>query len=654
MQQYFKKSMTLVKSKLDFSDLLRFIAKSQSLVIDTETSGLRLWQDDFVSAIGIGDIDRQFFLDLRPDCLDYEISLSELFDSLRKTKVIIGHNIKFDLAGLLRLGYEVPDNQEIHDTIVMARLLSIERFPKLGLTPLIQQYISEFGSQYDIDFKQFLKTNKIKLYSQSPSLELGIYCLNDVYYTASLYEKFKQSLVSLNLVGLWNHEIKVTKTVWKMEKQGVLIDKKYCSTALSVISLKSKQLESEINEVAGEDVNLGSNKQLSKFFRGLKLEAPTKTKKGGESWGEASLILLDHPVAKKLLSWRGLQKLKTSYFETYLERESPLHCSFKNWGTVTGRFSCVDPNFQQLPKELTKIFDEDETKELSEFQKAAIALVKADKERQGGGKLLIKSVSSYEDDIFDEEKHISAKRSIVPRDGNVFLSFDYSQMELKILFFYLNNDEARQYLSDPDWDGHSWVATKIWGISDKDPSFPAFRKLAKAINFGIIYGEGDRLLAAQLGKTVNEAKKFREEYYAKIPGIRDLINGIHKKVQTRGYVFNYFGRRYYADQDREYVLLNYLIQGTSADLIKNRMVAIDNDLELRSIGLKLILQIHDELIFECPKDKIDYSVKLVKQILEFPVLKVPLASKAYIHYPSLASKFDYGLNWRDNAGLSIN
>ena len=635
MKDYLYTSMHFVNDSNDFISLLDFITKQPFLVIDTETSGLDVWNNDSVCAIGLGNVNHQFFLDLRLSVFD----LSRLFNVICKVPVIVGHNIKFDLAGLYRLGYDPPYEQSIHDTIVMARLITFNQFPRLDLNNLMDTYIAPESSIYELRFKELMKENKIKQYSKVDTESLGIYCMNDVFYAARLYSFFKYKLDGSRYKDIWLQESKVSKVSWDMEKHGLHIDTDYCKYAMDILNIKSAKLQLDINQVYGSSVNLSSNIQVNNLFKKLGISSPIKTEKLADSWSQKALASVDHPVAAKISDWRNMQKMVNTYFLPYLERENPLHCTVKNWGTVTGRFSYANPNFQNIPKVNIPIFDNDNID--TEYSATIRNMLVSDEKRKSGQSVFYRASLSHGLDIFDDNKSISVRRAIVPKEGNVFLSYDYAQMEMRILFYYLDSPELDGYLRDRNWDGHSWVAEHVWGVDKSQSNCKMFRDLAKSINFGVIYGEGDTLLAAQINRTVEEAQAFREEYYNRIPGIKSFIRSLKDTLKKRGFIFNKFGRLYSVQDERSYVLLNYLIQGTSADFVKNRMCVIYDHLLSRQGLINQVLQVHDEIVIECSRDAVEECAFLIKDILEEPILRISLPVDLNICYPSYVHKIKY-------------
>lgn len=637
--------MTFVSSEKEYASMLSALSTYRWVVVDTETSGLEAWKTDRLCAIGLGNTTRQFFIDTRENDFD----LTRLWSVLQTVSIIVGHNIKFDLTFLAKEGFDVLSNQKLHDTLVMERLLVYERFPDLGLTDSIVKFVSARDADYDRQFKSLLKKNRHKTYDKASNRNLGIYCMNDVYYEALLYQKFSEALACRNLTSIWKHEIDITEVTWRMEQRGIHVDLDYCNYASKLLAAKAEKIEGELNEMAGGELNLDSNKQLSEFFKSQKVKSPVRTKNGKESWGEGALLTLDHPAAKKIKEYRSISKLNNTYFADYRSRGEFLHPVLKNWGTVTGRYSCSDPNVQNLPKIKIPIIDIDNSKTDPALEALVRDLIAA---RRGSNKesTLSNTSGSYGSWLsliskkFDETNEISVRRAIIPRPGNVLLGFDFSQMELRVLFAYLNNAFVDKYLDDRKWDGHSWVANVVWGKTEEDPNFKFYRGLAKAINFGIMYGSGDALLATQIQKTKEEAAQFRKEYYSKIPGLDAFMKKLKSVLLTRGYVFNRFGRQYSVTSDRLYVLVNYLVQGTSADIVKNRMIALERYTETHpEFGVSQIMQVHDEVVIECKAEEyiINTVVQDVTSILEEPIFRKSLPVDTSVYYPSYAHKLDY-------------
>jgi len=242
---------------------------------------------------------------------------------------------------------------------------------------------------------------------------------------------------------------------------------------------------------------------------------------------------------------------------------------------------------------------------------------------------------------FEEGGFISVRRVFINESDRLLFSFDFSQMEIMCLIYYLPNREEIYEVIRKGVDFHSYMAQQIFEVQLDDPNFKLFRQFAKGITFGLIYGMGLKTLASAIGKTVEEAKQIRETYYNRLKGVKSFIQNVQRKVRQQGYVRNLYGRMYYIDPEFAYKGVNYIIQGSSAEIVKDRMsVSVDY---LKDKKSKIILQIHDELLILVHKDEL-HELKVVKNILESNKFEIPLKVEVKRCTHSWADKVEYELN----------
>ena len=335
-----------------------------------------------------------------------------------------------------------------------------------------------------------------------------------------------------------------------------------------------------------------------------------------------------------------MEKLRSTYLEPYLETEV-LHTGFCNWGTVTGRLSSRNPNLQNIPRNHFKLLDRTlRDEELNDVRKRVNALVAA---KGGTGALdlsneVLDTWGFIGDESFDvsDGTQIAMRRLFIPRPNTYLVSFDYSQMEVRVFLSYVKNDTIRDLLHKDEVDFHSEAAKLAFSVDEEHTDFKFFRQMAKAITFGTIYGIGNKKLALQLGISPREAGQYKKQYFAGLPGSREFFNSVVRAVETRGWIKNRYGRIYYVPIDKGYKGVNYLVQGTSADILNERMIVVNK--LLKDTKSRLLVQVHDEVICEIASDEIETSVPLIQNALRQNSLEIPLQVDMDICDPSWASK----------------
>jgi DNA polymerase-1 len=375
----------------------------------------------------------------------------------------------------------------------------------------------------------------------------------------------------------------------EMETAGVAIDRERLGELSVMISKKMTGIEADIQKLAGETFNINSNKQLQRIlFDKLGLPVIKKTKTGYSTDTEVlSALAQEHPIAEKIIQYRQLSKLSNTYIDTLPDlvnsETERIHTSFNQTVTSTGRLSSSNPNLQNIP-------------------------IRSELGREIRG-------------------------AFVPAPGNIFMDADYSQIELRILA-HLSSDSGLVKAFRDNADIHRRTASIIFQIAEGDVDDEK-RSIAKTINFGVIYGQGPRALSKQIGVSFEEAKEFIEGYFEKYPGVSSFIDEYKEQARINGYAETMFGRRrLLADINSgdarlrsfsERIAVNTPIQGTAADMIKIAMINIDEAIRERGLSGRMILQVHDELVFELPPEEKDIMMELVRTKMESAVeLDVPL------------------------------
>ena len=410
------------------------------------------------------------------------------------------------------------------------------------------------------------------------------YLINKLYYT--LEEKMKETDTEELFKTI---EMPLSEVLADMQYQGIYVDKEKLQEFGNELKTRLNELTSEIYELAGEEFNINSPKQLGEIlFEKLQLPMGKKNKKGYSTGVEVLEKLKDvHPIIEKLLEYRQIGKLNSTYVEGLIpcinENTHKIHSSFHQTVTATGRISSTDPNLQNIPT------------------------------RNELGKNL--------------------RKVFIPEYNKTFIDADYSQIELRVLA-HISNDEHMIDAFNKDEDIHKQVASKVFD-TPIDEVTKEQRTRAKAVNFGIVYGISDFGLSEQLKIPRKEAKQYIEQYLSKYQGIKQFMEDIVETAKTEGYVETLFHRRRYIPEIKSNnymvrqfgsrIAMNTPIQGTAADIMKLAMINVYKELQNKNLKSKIILQVHDELLIEAVEEEKEQVEKVLKQEMENVIkLKVPL------------------------------
>ena len=579
------------------------------LAVDTETDGLR---QDTAGLVGIslagyrpgGDRLEAAYIPLRwrredeagkaggtlfpvgpvEDRLDrIRPLLTPVFSAAGSLKV--GQNLKFDQWILGRHGLDLTG--PFFDTMLAAYVLD----PGLMSHGLDELVLSNLGHRMMPYGELFVPNDRLKdILSVDPD-KLALYAAEDADYTLRLYEVLAVRLAETQLLPLFQDlEMPLASVLLEMERNGIMIDREFLGSLSSRFESELAGLERRIHELAGEPFNIQSPKQLGEVLFGkLGLKHLKKTATGWSTdVSVLSALAEEHELPALVLEYRQVAKLQNTYVVTLPKLANPItgliHTSYNQAVAATGRLSSSDPNLQNIPV------------------------------RTELGRLI--------------------RRAFVPRAAqNVFLSADYSQVELRILA-HLADDPGLLAAFAEGADVHRRTAALIAGVAE-DQVTGEMRSRAKAINFGVIYGMGARALARQIGVKVQEASSFIETYFQTYPGVRRFIDRTKEMARRDGWVETLLGRRRLLPDIasgnprirsfQERAAVNTPIQGTAADLIKLAMLAVDRALAARGQGALMLLQVHDELVFEVPRAEADAVGELVRREMEGALdLKIPL------------------------------
>ena len=488
----------------------------------------------------------------------------------------IGQNIKFDYIVFFKRGIKISS---LEDTMLMSYVLDAGR-NRHNLDTLTEIHLNH----KNISFKDLVGTGKKQLNFSEVDIELAKnYAAEDADVTLRLYNLFFQNLRSEKLLQIYeNFEKPMVEILAQMEIHGVKIDNNFLGKLSEKFSKKIEKLEKDIFKITKSKFNIGSTKQLGEIlYNQLKIASLKRTKKG--SFATSASVLEDlafkgHELPKLILDWRQLTKLKNTYSDSLPEHLNPntgrIHTSFLLAATTTGRLASSDPNLQNIP---------------------------------------IKT---------EDGKEI--RKSFIAEKGYSLVSADYNQIEMRILAEIADVKELKKAFVNNE-DIHSITASQVFNKKIKEVD-PDMRRKAKAINFGIIYGISQYGLAKQIGVSNVEAEDFLNSYFIKFPEIKDYMNETIKFCRKSGYVSNIFGRRTHLSgiNDKNYNIRNFQeraainapIQGSASELMRLAMIRLDSKFsEYKSEDIKILLQIHDELIFEIKSSKVKDMSKLIIEIM---------------------------------------
>ena len=599
-----KSTYKLIDSEKEFEKLLKDLKNQKEFALDTETTSEDPMRARLVGISFSWEIGEAFYVPFNGG-LKPEAILDALKPILEDEKIKkIGQNIKYEYVVLANYGIGL--NGISFDTMVASYLcnpsklnhnledISIE-FLNHKMTTPIEELIGKGKNAITMDKVEIDK--------------VSAYCCEDSDVTLRLKSVIEKAIAQKDLRELFNKvEIPLIPVLGTMERNGVSIDKEYLVQLSGEMEKKLDALTKKIYKIAGEEFNINSPKQLSKIlFEKLKLPVIKRTKTG-ISTNEDVLTKLasKHELPKSLIEYREFAKLKSTYVDSLPELINPetgkVHTSFNQTVTATGRLSSSDPNLQNIPIR---------TEEGRKIRRAFIA---------------------------------SSKDSLL-------LSADYSQIELRVLA-HLSGDKQLAKAFREGRDIHTYTASLVFGIDEKDVS-SEMRGMAKTVNFGIIYGMSPYGLSQSLGIEVDKAKEFIDSYFARYPDVKQYMDGLIEAVRKDGYAVTMLGRRRYIPeinspdmrlrQFAERTAINTPIQGTAADIIKVAMISIEENLEKKGLESKMILQVHDELVFDCPRKEIDELKKIVKHGME-DVIKLKIPVEAHI---------EVGKNWLEMEEFSV-
>jgi len=511
--------------------------------------------------------------------------LKPLLEDADKAKV--GQNLKYDWHVLMNHGVNLQGIA--HDTLLQSYVL--EAHERHDMDTLAARHLGEKTIKYE----EVCGKGAGQIgFDQVDVERASAYAAEDADITLRLHLNMHSALVAEpNLESIYRDiEMPLLPILCRIERTGVKLDADLLRAHSGTLALEMMELEGKAHAAAGQPFNLNSTKQLGEIlFNQLGLKPKKKTPGGAPSTNEDALqeLALDHPLPKLILDYRGLAKLKSTYTDKLPAMVNPrtgrVHTNYSQAVAVTGRLSSNEPNLQNIP---------------------------------------VRSMEGRK-----------IREAFIAEPGNVIVSADYSQIELRIMA-HLSGDASLLHAFAMDADIHAATAAEVQGVA-LDTVTPDMRRMAKAVNFGLIYGMSAFGLSAQLNVERNVAQAYIDRYFARYPGVLDYMNRTREQAKTDGYVETLFGRRLYLPEIRsngprrqgaERAAINAPMQGTAADLIKLAMIAVQGWLDETGLQAKLIMQVHDELVLEVPEAELEVvRVGLPAKMCGVAQLNVPLKAE---------------------------
>ncbi|OTG96108.1 DNA polymerase I [Acinetobacter sp. ANC 3832] len=588
-----------VLTQADWDQFFQRLSTEKRFAIDTETTSVDYRIAEMVGFSVAFDAKDAYYIPLAhdydgaPEQLNRDAVLAQIKPILENVKVEkIGHHLKYDA--------HIFENHGIHlqgwyfDTMLASYVLNAVA-TRHGMDDVARVYLSHLTTTFE---QVAGKGAKQKTFNQIELETAAHYAAEDAHVTYRLYEVLDRKLKEIpELSNILHHiEMPVARVLTSMEENGIQLDLSFLDQLGVDFSETIQNLENQIIEIAGESFNVSSPKQVGEvLFDKLGLKGGKKTATGQYSTSEAILEKIDHPIAALILEYRGLSKLKSTYTDGLLKQANPethrVHTSYHQALTATGRLSSTDPNLQNIPVR--------------------------------------------------EEIGRQIRKAFVAPQGRVLLAADYSQIELRLMAHF-SQDEALVHAFNHGQDVHRRTASEVLSVPLEDVTNDQ-RRQAKAVNFGLLYGMSEFGLIRQLGFTREESQNYIKQYFHRYPGIYEYMQRTRQIASEQGYVETISGRRLYTPdidarnmmirKGAERAAINAPLQGSAAEIIKMAMIEVDKILP--SAQAKLLLQVHDELVFEVDEAIADeLAIKIAEAMQNVVTLSVPLVVEV-----------GKGLNW---------
>ncbi|WP_370451295.1 DNA polymerase I [Comamonas sp. BIGb0124] len=584
----------IVLTWADFDAWLLRLEQARLVALDTETTSLDESRAEIVGVSFSVEPGRAAYVPLAHDYPDAPAQLprDEVLARLKPwlenpQHAKLGQHVKYDRHVFANHGIEVQGYR--HDTMLQSYVLEVHK--PHGLSSLAERHLGRGGIQYE---DLCGKGAKQIPFAQVDIVRAGEYSCEDSDQTLAVHQVLWPQLeADARLLGIYALEMETSEVLYRIERNGVLIDADVLAAQSHALGTRMLALEQEAYELAGQPFNLASPKQIGEiFFERLGLPVIKKTAKGAPSTDEEVLEKLaeDYPLPARILEHRGLSKLKGTYTDKLgtlaLPRTGRVHTHYAQAVAVTGRLSSNDPNLQNIP-------------------------IRTPEGRR-------------------------VREAFIAPPGRVIASADYSQIELRIMA-HLSNDESLLQAFATGQDVHRATAAEVFGVSVEQVSSEQ-RRYAKVINFGLIYGMSAFGLARNLGIDNTAARNYIDRYFQRYPGVKRYMDETKAQAKDMGYVETVFGRRLVLPEinspngprraGAERAAINAPMQGTAADLIKKSMVAVQAVLDAEKPDVLMIMQVHDELVFELPEGEVEWLRRRIPELMAgVAELKVPLVAE---------------------------
>ena len=589
---------TTILDEATFNQWFEKIQQADMVAFDTETTSLDYMEAELVGMSFCMEPGVAAYLPVAHDYPDAPEQLSRdwVLQQLKPwledaSRIKVGQHLKYDKNVLAN--YDITLDGIGFDTMLESYVLN-STGSRHDMDTLAQNYLNHRTVHYE---EIAGKGAKQLTFNQIDLEQAAFYAAEDADITLRLHEVLWPKVSSEDTLKkiLQEIEVPLASILSRMEQQGVLIDSQQLSQQSQQLATRIMELEKEVHEMAGESFNLGSTKQLQHIlFEKMELPVVKKTPKGAPSTSEEVLqeLALDYPLPALIMEYRGLTKLKNTYTDKLPKminhRTGRVHTSYHQAVTATGRLSSTDPNLQNIP-------------------------------------------------IRNEEGR-RVRKAFIARDGYKIVAADYSQIELRIMA-HLSGDQGLLDAFAHGKDIHRATASEVFNVAEDDVTDNQ-RRSAKAINFGLIYGMSAFGLAKQLHVSRQEAQEYMDLYFKRYPGVLDYMDRTRDFAKQHGYVETVFGRRLYLPEIKssngarrkgaERAAINAPMQGTAADVIKMAMIQVDDWIRSTdSDDVVMIMQVHDELVFEIKQDTLNTNVATIVELMEqAATLSVPLKVEA--------------------------
>ena len=606
------KKYILINKSEDLIKLIKLIKKIGYLAIDTETNSLNIEEANLVGVSIAVEENSAYYIPINHKHLEENRRIKDQISEIELVKLLkpicndssilkIGHNIKYDLRILEKYDLKL---KSIADTMLLSYAVD-NGITKHNMDDLAYLHFNHTN----IKFKELVGSGKKEITFDYVEINKALnYAAEDALITLKLYNFLNNRIKNEKCNFVYDEiDLPLIKVLSAIEANGIKVDTKYLNQLSIDFEKESLILEKKIYKLAGKNFNIGSPKQLGEIlFIDLKIKGGKKTKTGTFSTDSSTLSNLSdqgYEIASLILDWRELTKLKSTYTDALqnqaTKNNSRVHTSYGVANTLTGRLSSNDPNLQNIPI------------------------------RTSNGRKIRKAF------ICDTKK--------------ILMSFDYSQIELRLAAEISGDNNFIKAFKNNE-DIHSSTASQIFNIN-VDSLDAEMRRKAKAINFGILYGISPYGLAKQLDVTNSEAKQYIEDYFRKYPKIKKYMDDQIEFAKTNLYVETIFGRKcnIKSINDKNFAVrgfaerqaINAPIQGTAADIIKLAMIELYKMISSNELNAQILLQVHDELIFEIDESNKDMSIEIIKNVME----KIHLEFKDF-EVPLLVD-YGFGKNWGD-------